>query len=233
MALVLLGGGVTDIRGSIGGTTFSRNQGGNYARARTKPINQRSWRQTERRCTISECGRFWWDTLVAAERTAWNTYAEETTWTNRLGQAISISGFAAFVRGNTYLRSAGEVMRVAAPPIGGHAGACNFEFTAKPTLGHITITSVDPPWDAETDDDFVFFYMGLPSSPGREAFPKTFRFITPIKGSSGNGPAFPKIVAAAWTMGVGQIITVGCVHVDADARVSSRQYGQVIAADPA
>lgn len=232
MALVLLGGGVTDIRGSIGGTTFSRNQGGNYARARTKPINQRSWRQTARRCTISECGRHWWDTLTVAQRTAWNTYAEETSWTNRLGQTISISGMAAFVRTNTYLRSALEDMRAAAPPTGGHAGQCNFVFTALPTAGHISISSVDPPWDVDTDDDFMFVYMGLPSSPGREAFPKTFRFITPLKGDSVTPITFPKVVASAWTMGAGQIITVGMVHVDPDGRVSARSLNQVVASDP-
>ncbi len=232
MALVLLGGGVTDIRGSIGGTTFSRNQGGNYARARTKPINQRSQRQVDQRTILSHIGRAWWDTLTIAERTAWNTYAEMTTWTNRLGQTISISGMAAFVRTNSYLLRDGVALRTAAPSIGGHAGAVNFTYTADVTAQEIKVATIAAPWDEDTDLDFGFFYMGLPSSPGREAVPKTFRFLDTIEGDSTLPPTFPVSLACPWTIANDQIISVGCVHVDPDGRASARQLVQMVAATP-
>jgi len=40
MALIRFGGGIVQMLGSIGGTTFARNASGNYARARTTPANR-------------------------------------------------------------------------------------------------------------------------------------------------------------------------------------------------
>jgi len=228
MALVLLGGGVTDIRGSIGGTTFSRNQGGNYARARTKPINQRSALQTERRARISELGRSWWDTLDQAERENWVTYAEQTSWTNRLGQTISISGIAAYVRTNVN-RIIGKLAQITeAPPSGGHAGEVTFSATATESVNAICINSISAPWDPETDGDLVNFYVGLPSSAGRKAVPKTFRWGFAYVGKEGDPPPYADGKTSPYRLREGQRLTLGAVHTDPDGRVAARSLSQIM-----
>lgn len=101
MALVKFGAGVVDMRGSIGGTIFSKNAGGQYARARVAPVNPNSSRQATIRAAIALLAQIWHNTLTPQERTAWGLYAANINIQNRLGETILISGYNHFVRSNT------------------------------------------------------------------------------------------------------------------------------------
>jgi hypothetical protein len=106
---------LADIRGSIGGTTYSRNRGGSYARNRTVPINPQSINQTRARSQLAVASSDWGLILDNTDRSLWNAYAETVTGLNSLGEAITFTGQQMFVRANTLLSLAGQAPVVAAP----------------------------------------------------------------------------------------------------------------------
>jgi len=89
MALIKFGGGVVQMSGSIAGNTYARNRYGNYVRARTKPVNPKTDRQSVIRTAMQLLTTRWAQTLTAAQRTAWNLYASNVNMTNFTGDGHS------------------------------------------------------------------------------------------------------------------------------------------------
>lgn len=220
MANILLGGGITDIRGSIGGTTFARNAAGNYARARMKPVNPRSDLQLTRRANLAYLANAWSKTLTEQQRDDWRAYAAGTSWSNRLGQSIQINGLAAFVRLNVFHLMIPSSIIPDAPLAMGHGGGVTFTFDAESDTSKIQIDEPGGSFDKDTDIQNIWFFMGLPTEAGRIAMPKGFRYIGRIWGSSGAPLAFPYELDAAYTMQADQIVTIRAMWHDENYRVA-------------
>jgi hypothetical protein len=94
MALMKLGIVATDIRGSVGGTVFSRNLGGAYTRARVAPVNRNSPKQTAVRAAFGAGAKLWSGTFTALQRSAWTFFAAANPLVNVLGSSIIVSGLA-------------------------------------------------------------------------------------------------------------------------------------------
>jgi len=231
MANIMLGGGVTDIRGSIGGNTFSRSKSGNYIRARKKPVNPRSNLQESRRAAASMLSREWGKTLTEVQRAAWRAYADATNWTNSLGQTITIPGLSAFLRTGAMLVLAGESYQATAPTESGSAGAVDYTFTATEDDQKIVLTEPTAPWDKDTNDDFVLFFQGLTQPAGRIAVPGLFNFLGKLEGDDTTPPTFPHEFSSKFTFNEDNQITIASVHLDALGRVSGRTFKRV-QADP-
>lgn len=231
MALIKLGGGVTDIRGAIGGSVFSRGKGGNIIRKNAKPVNPRSNLQETRRGNAAYLSRYWSKTLTAAQRADWRAYADGSTWTNRLGETITITGNAAFLRLNALLLLIGEAVRAPAPTAMGHAGGITIAFDAETDTTNIEFEEPGGAWDKDLDDDWVIFFQPLPVEAGRARGTRGYRYIGEVEGDSGTAPTFPLDVTAAYTMVAGQNVTIKAVHIDPDFRVSSPVF-QTEAAAP-
>lgn len=107
---------LADIRGSIGGTTYSRNRGGSYARNRTVPINPQSPNQVRARSSLSYWSDYWSLTLNDTQRLGWNVYAETVNGINVLGETITYTGQQMFIRSNTLLELASLSAVTSAPP---------------------------------------------------------------------------------------------------------------------
>ena len=230
MALIKLGGGVTDIRGSMGGTTFSRCAGGNYMRARTKPVNPRSPLQNARRAQVAHLTTYWSKTITEQERTDWRAYAQATSWTNKLGESITINGLAAFLRVNALRHLAGLAIVEAAPLASGHAGGVAYTFLAESDTTNISVVEPTSGFDKDTDDHVLYLFMGIPAEAGKISIPKGFKFIGAIEGDSGAAPAFPNDIAAAYTMQIGQFVTIRAMFQDENFRVSGPFWSNVLAA---
>lgn len=99
-ALILFGGGVSEMRGSIGGSVFSRNSSGAYARNRTKPVNPNTDKQSSIRALFSTIAQYW-RTLSEGEKITWNSLAPTFPRVNRLGQTVPLTGFQLFQKCNT------------------------------------------------------------------------------------------------------------------------------------
>lgn len=100
MALYSPGPTVAEIRGSIGGTTYSRNRAGLYMRARSKPVNGSSPAQDLVRAAVAACQLEWTKVMTSAMRSAWNEAAALTSRINRLGQPYNMTGHQAFLSAN-------------------------------------------------------------------------------------------------------------------------------------
>ena len=108
---------LADSRGSIGGTTYSRNRGGSYARNRTVPINPQSLAQERARSDLAQYS-VGWGSLTAEQRNAWNQYAETVIGLNVLGESITFTGQQMYIRSNTLLELAG-LSAITVPPDSG------------------------------------------------------------------------------------------------------------------
>lgn len=89
--------------GSIAGTTWSHNRGGQYTRNRRTPvIGTRTPRQGVVKGNFAEASRLW-QTLSSADQNAWTSFANAHPIVDRLGQSIKLTGHQFFVRVNAAL----------------------------------------------------------------------------------------------------------------------------------
>ena len=230
MAVVLLGGGVADMRGSIGGTTFSRSKAGNYARNRTKPVNPKSALQNARRANVAFLSTYWSKTLTEQQRTDWRAYAAGTTWINKLGQTIENNGLSAFLRLNALHRLIPSVVIPAAPLAMGHGGGIDFTFSAESDTSKIQMNEPDVSFDKDTELQNIWFFQGLPTEAGRLATPKGFKYIGRVWGSAGTPLVFPYELDSAYTMQAGQLVTIRAMWHDEFYRVAGPFWASATAA---
>lgn len=115
MAIIRPGAVITDIRGSIRGTTFARNQAGLYARGRTKPVFPGTLRQTAVNAHLATAVNNWRAVLTPTQRTAWESLAKQTQMQNHLGDPFTPSGWQLYARATMLLLLSGQTA-VTAPP---------------------------------------------------------------------------------------------------------------------
>lgn len=222
MALIKFGGGVVQMSGSIAGSTFARNRYGNYARARTKPINPKTDRQVAVRAAMAALTSRWSQTLTGVQRTAWNLYGSSVTMKNRLGENIFLTGFNHYIRSNHWRQRIGVV------PI--DAGPVIFELPeADPALSiaiseatnQFTVT-YDALLDwADEDGGFLIVWNGQPQNAQRNFFAGPWRHLNQVTGVNGAPPASPAAMGASFVYSEGQRAWVYARILRADGRLSA------------
>lgn len=135
MALVTLGPLISEARGSIGLTVFSRNPSGAYIRNRTTPFNPNSPRQQEVRGQFGFVQFEWRLNTTAAQRRAWVNYAQATVLRNPLGAQHHATGLQMFMRTNALSARAGVGVYYDAPIEPGGAGLPLVTFDFNPIDG--------------------------------------------------------------------------------------------------
>ena len=106
---------VTDGRGKVGGTVFSKSRGGATAKNKVTPSNPRSANQSLIRARFTALSQQF-RTLGAAAISAWNTAAASGfSLTNIFGDVVQMSGINFFVRVNQNLLLAGGAT-ITSPP---------------------------------------------------------------------------------------------------------------------
>jgi len=103
-----------EIRGSIAGTTFSRNGNSAYARNKAIPVNPRSPGQTLSRANLAFVSALW-RTLTQAQQDAWKSLSLTVPYTNSVGDSSFYSGFQLFMKLNQTLKQAGQAPILNAP----------------------------------------------------------------------------------------------------------------------
>lgn len=169
---------LTQASGSVGGLTYAHNRGGMYTRARSIPTNPNTERQQWLRAAFG--GRIQaWSMLTDEERAAWKVYAENTPFTDKLGDQIKLTGQQQFVRSNTPRANARAV-------VGSFGGAITIpDITTAPTIyntgepvymiatfsentGNLTVTAnLSEPASAA---GHALLYVGNPQNPGRNFY---------------------------------------------------------------
>lgn len=231
MALVKYGGGIVQMAGSIAGNVYARNRSGNYARARTTPVNPNTSNQQSARNAVSAAVSRWSNSLTAAQRTAWNLYASNVAMLNRLGESINLSGFNHYVRSNSLLLRNGET------PV--DAGPTTFELPETDSLFAVTgseatqLISVafdDTLTWLDEDGGFMMVFMGMPQNAQVNFFAGPWNLAGVIDGDSGTPPTTPQTFTAPRVITEGQRVWVYARIVRADGRVSTKFRSDFFAA---
>jgi hypothetical protein len=175
MALLTLGSVVTDIRKSIGGTTYSRNKGGAYARARVAPINRNTPAQSQVRANFASNAKLWSGTFTAAERTAWAAFAAANPLVNILGASIIVSGLAMAQKLNQVLAQIDQPVITTPPPdLSVPALAAPLSITTDSTTGAIIINTNDQSLVAGAN----FYVFATPAlAAGKTPSTSDYRFV--------------------------------------------------------
>lgn len=175
MATILLGPIASDVRGSTGGTTFSRNKGGAYMRARVTPVNPFTSKQSVVRANFAVNSKAWSGTLTADQRAAWSFFAQNNSLINRVGQTIIISGNAMYNSLNQVLKQIG-VAPISDPPT-------DLSVPALAAVLSYDVDSAGPATQILTAAQSVvagakyYIYATGPLAPGRTPQTNQFRFI--------------------------------------------------------
>lgn len=102
MAIITPSSIISEIRGSIGDKTFSRNKYRSYVKARVAPTDTQSSYKTFARLCMSNAIAAW-QAFTDQQRQNWIIFAETLTTKSRLGETKRISAQQAFVR--SYINS--------------------------------------------------------------------------------------------------------------------------------
>ena len=107
MARTKFGSIITDIRGSIGGHTFTNGSSGTFIRTKVKPVTRFSSSiQRQRDCMLTLSAA--WKNLSVEELETWMTIYTDYTFTNSLGKVYTVSPYALFQALNTPLVLSGR-----------------------------------------------------------------------------------------------------------------------------
>jgi hypothetical protein len=85
--------------GSEDGLTYAHNRYGRYTRRRATPVNPRSSAQNNVRNSFTTTASGW-SGLSGSARAAWETYAANVPYTDKLGASINLTGNAMYVACN-------------------------------------------------------------------------------------------------------------------------------------
>lgn len=170
MARIIHGGGA-QVSGSIGATTYTRN---GIARRRSNPVNTVTTRKTEIQGNLASLSAVW-RTLTDAQRAAWTG---TVTRVDRLGNAFTLTPFAAFMSVNCYNASRAVEGVVVAPPA--------FAIAAQINITGFVVTADDTAVDQAVsltlnntgvEDVNIAVELTRPLSPGVKNFLTELRYV--------------------------------------------------------
>lgn len=115
MAKIKLSALVSEMRGKLNGSVFSKNRGGAYIRTKVTPVNPQSLAQGLVRATLTNLSQAWRG-LTEAERLAWCGAVSSFTGTDIFGDIKTPSGINLFNKLNLNLATIG-VAPINLPPL--------------------------------------------------------------------------------------------------------------------
>lgn len=221
MATVQFGGGVHDMRGSIGGTVFSRNRYCNYIRARITPVNPQSTRQNKIRACVQSLAPYWSGDLTQAQRDAWEVYADAIVRPNKVGAQMKLTGYNHFIRSNTIRLQSDDAIVEAGPtvltlPPGDPTFVCEVDEANQ----EISVT-FNPllAWNI-IDLGFMYVFMSAPKAVGTNFIGGPFRLAGAIDGDTASPPTSPQILSAPFPVAEDQALVCRARISEVDGRLS-------------
>lgn len=193
MAKIRLGGVVAQASGSLDGITFSHNRNGPYVRARRKPTNPKTVKQTAVRSQFTSLAQQW-RTLGSSQRTQWAQLGAQMQQTNSIGAVTTLTGLQAFTSVNQLRLTAGLAVITGAPVLDTPPLFTPGTLVSTvATGGTLTIATTTIPGAGQT----IRVYATGNMSAGRNFIRKSqYRFLTTL-GSSSVSPIDLKTVYQA------------------------------------
>jgi len=224
MAIFTPGLAISQISGSSGGQTFSRNRFGQYIRSRAIPINPNSSYQQAIRNAVSQLAARWSQVLTSTQRDAWNSYASNVSVQNRLGQTVYLTGFQMYQRSNASRVQVGETpiddgpATLSLPEVDS-----TIAVTIAATTSVMSITFDDGYDWANDDDGRLLVYMGVPQNSGVNYFGGPWRYAGKIEGDSVSPPSSPDTsITGPFSLQAGQHVWVYARQSNGDGRLTGK-----------
>lgn len=214
----------SEMSGSIGGITASHNLGGSYFRNRVIPTNPNTPQQQTIRSLVGQLTSLWLNTLTAAQRLAWETYAANVPLLNVLGEPINVTGLNMYVRSN--------VPRVQAGATRIDAGPTTFNLGDFTPITVVNATEAGQTFDvgfeaaddwAGEDDAHLLVYASRGQNASINYFKGPYRFAESVDGDSATPPTSPATMAAPFAFVAGQRLFFRGQVSRADGRLSLSQ----------
>lgn len=180
------GGGAA--AGAQGSTVASHNRFGQYLRARTTPTNPATSQQQAVRNAVKNLTSAYQNTLTTNQRTAWQTYANNVTTLNRLGDGVNMTALNAYSRSNTSRQQASQTTINDAPvtfDLGSFTtptitlGAASFN-------GTVTFSATDPWVTGTSSSSGMLIYASRQQAPSINFFKGPYRFAAKVNSTTGS-----------------------------------------------
>ena len=228
MVLVKTSIAVSQLSGSIGGTTFARNRGGQYARSRISPLNPATSRQSQVRATLASLSNRWTTVLTQSQRDAWDLYASNVPLTNNLGEQIFVSGINMYVRANSVLLDTDNDVADDGPTTFTQGPSVIPTLAVDEATDMIEITNLGD-FDPGDPDIGFLLQMGPPQNAGINFFSSPFRKIYGAEVTDAV-PTFPvDDIPAAFPFSAGQAIFLRSRAVTLDGRLGPANVQRFLA----
>jgi hypothetical protein len=212
---------VSEASGSIAGITFSHNRGGMYTRQRVIPTNPGSPYQTAIRQYVAQLSNLWLNTLTAAQRRAWDTYAENVLIADTLGELRNIGGLGQYIRSNVPRLQAAEPRVDDGPTIfnlGDFTEPTWDNVSAGGGTGDLSFDNADA-W-ANEDDAAMLILVSRGQNPSINYFKGPYRYAGEVQGDSVTPPTSPASIALPFAVALGQNVFAQIRVTRADGRLS-------------
>jgi len=223
----------TQISGSVGGVTYAHNKSGMYMRARSIPVQPDSAAQLQVRSALTALVNAWINDLTAANRAAWNLYAQNVSVTNPLGDQINNSGQNWYIGCNSVrlqgvAKLSTGLTRIDAGPTTYNRGDFTTPVVVLSVASGVVLSGFSgDDWAAE-DDAGMNVFLGAPQDATRNFYKGPFRMIDVALGDSGtpitsNTTTTANAATRGYQLVAGQRVWVAVSVTRADGRLSSRR----------
>ena len=177
MAVIHTGSIVSDIRGSVGTETYSRNQGGLYVRERKGPSGEPTAKQITATDAMTLLSQYWSNSLTQAKRDAWQQYAAQYPSPNRWGQPLLTNGYTRFIATNFTETQRTHAVFTTNPPTAPPIGPPAFTFRAQAGIARYNIPVPVMPETPPDQIHYAYVYEGTVVGPGGSFYQPPFAYI--------------------------------------------------------
>lgn len=214
--------------GSIAGTTFSHNRGGQYTRLRAIPVNPNSSQQQAVRSAMNLYANRWRTALTDAQRDSWRAYSAAVPIIDALGDPRDIGGLAMYCRNNIPRRQVGlsAVNTAPAALVLGVLTAPTITGVAATSLATVTFDNTDE-W-ATAVGGALLLYFSRGANATRTANQGGYRYGFRVNGAV-VPPTSPSTGTMPFAVVAGQKVFWRATAVTADGKLTSAAQGSFIA----
>lgn len=198
MAKIKLSAIVSEMRGKLNGSVFSKNRGGAYIRTKVTPVNPQTVAQGNVRATLTGLSQAWRN-LTEAERTAWNNAVNAFGKTDIFGDIKIPSGIALHNRLNLNLAAIG-VAPITAPPAPSPVGYID-SLTITAAAGTPALSAAFTGIDLDATQSIIV-EATAPQSAGKSFVKSEYRQISVISATATS----PANLLAAYTAKFGALV---------------------------
>lgn len=219
MAKLKLSAIVSEMRGKLNGSVFSKNRGGAYLRTKVTPVNPQTIYQGNVRARLTSFSQAW-RSLTQAQILAWNSAVSNFVGTDIFGDIKTPSGINLYNRLNLNLAAAGQAS-ISNPPLPVSVGY----FSAMDTAASAAIDELIVNFTelGASADQTIIVQATKGVSAGKNFVKSEYRQIDVLVGTTATGvDVGAAYVAKFGSMTPGQKVFVRMVFVDNNTGISGQ-----------